>query len=272
MAKTIRTEEELRELWLTDNTDKVLGFHEVGRLALTGYVTMGEIESVRPDLWEKHKNFFKDMRRNYLADAKILVPPRITVYVFGGDKEYREKCCWNLGMTLVPYRVLENLFPIFVADKKTVPDEDYDGEPVIIWKNYTGRSLAKDYEDWLQLFDPYPFENIRTLANRIYRRHSITLHHKYGIVEGNEPPEMFLDNLYEDRKDGGDIKQAYRRFPILVHIVSEREFKVSVNQGVITKDRKLLCEYELYECSEYFPETVNAALNLCRYLQVNGAG
>lgn len=112
----------------------------------------------------------------------------------------------------------DEVFHVVGADK--VPFDNYDGQPVIIWDEWTATKFRKAFNrDTLKIFDPYPNK-----ASYNIKYGSINLINKYNIVSCIQPFGDFADDLMSPYNidgmhfDAEDKKQVYGRFPIYLNV------------------------------------------------------
>ena len=170
-------------------------------------------------------------RRFYLLKIAPMPHRRTSFYIEGKSESLNNSFSRDFARTLSGternLNDCENFFEVGTGTKFT----DYDGQPVIIWNNFSARTLLKKlgYQSFLSVFDPFP-PNCRLEKN-------VRLTHCINIVNSFQTWSEFLSEL---TANDIELNQGCRRFEFRL-MLNNDGYNIFTNRG-----EKNFVEYTKY--------------------------
>ena len=217
------------------------------RRAVMEGLTLREAREADPDVYADDLPRLKTLRGDFLT---TLNAPEsvINFYIFGEGGTGKDLLAKGLARSLAP----EVARPYFKVGGDNVSFEGYDGQPVVIWEDMRVAdmvSAARGRGSLFNILGPWresdpedaPVVNIKNSKTQLLNR--------VNIVTGPQHYDAFLRGLageYQAYRGGQlvqfeaeNLNQGFRRFPVIIP-VSEREFSIYVNVGVMEGSRDYL--------------------------------
>ena len=144
-------------------------------------------------------------RRFYLLKIAPMPHHRTSFYIEGKDEYCNKSFSYDLARTLADVEGRRKDSEIFFEVETGTRFKNYDGQPVIIWNNFSAKTLLKrlGYSGFLSIFDPFP-PNCRFGKN-------VRLTHCINIVNSFQTWSEFVNEL---TVNDIEFTQGCRRFAI----------------------------------------------------------
>ena len=144
-------------------------------------------------------------RRFYLLKIAPMPHHRTCFYIEGKDEYCNKSFSYDLARTLADVEEIRKDSEIFFEVETGTRFKNYDGQPVIIWNNFSAKTLLKQlgYSGFLSVFDPFP-PNCRLEKN-------VRLTHCINIVNSFQTWSEFVNEL---TVNDIEFTQGCRRFAI----------------------------------------------------------
>lgn len=239
--------DELRAKWGKKGdslTDKQL----MGQRIMLDGLTLLQAKEEDPLLYADNLEFFRKMRGVYLSDLR---PPktRLNYYISGDAGAGKGVMSKALARAMFPeLRKDEEIF--FEVGAENALFEGYDGQPVLIWNDRRAGNLIKELGGRSNVYDVFDTHPTKQKQNVKYS--SVGLVNAVNIVNSVQPYVEFLETLAGVNKDENDAgndydqkSQAYRRFPLIIHVHPE-EFDIYINKGFLSQKETYL-DYEAHK-------------------------
>lgn len=139
---------------------------------------------------------------------------RVNIYVFGEGGVGKTTLCDCIARGLYPNGGMREI--VFNTSSQGNTLRKYSGQPVLIWDDIRPEGLIGDLggrSNFLRVFRPNPrMETVNVKYG------SVTLLNKYNLVNSYMSFGQFIGKISGDE----DKNQYVRRFPIVIHILSEK--------------------------------------------------
>lgn len=187
------------------------------------------------------------LRHLYLKNMPV-PENRLNFYVDGDSGEGKGLLSRAIARSLYPGLPDEEIF--FEVGSDGVTFQEYDGQPVIIWNDFTSKDILAVFKNDIgavyNAFETHPRNKVENI-----KFGDIKLVNRYHIINSTEPYIEFLKGLKDNRQQpvfdenglNKLMRQSYRRFPFISH-VSADEILFMVNSGFLEKSN----DYYEYEC------------------------
>lgn len=200
-------------------------------------ISINTIKERVPLLYEQHSKRFERNRQMYLAKEAKLPSQRLNFLICGKPGLGKTEMAMGLARTF--YADLSDDECFYEIGDRGVRFQRYDGQPVIIWSDVMGRSLAEEFDiqSFINMIDTTPHGN---MANIKYG--DTRLINKVNIFCTTEDYITFMTGLNLGRVSS--LKQVYRRIPFIIPL-SYDDFDIGINKEFIGESEDFR-EYEWY--------------------------
>lgn len=184
-------------------------------------LTIEQAEEKYPLQFAQLEDKIRKARAWFLKHNAEMPKERRNIYIMGEARCGKTTLAKAIARTLIdPDNNLTDDEVFHIVGDNKVPFDNYDGQPVIIWDEWTATKFRKSFNrDTLKIFDPHPNKSVFNI-----KYGSVNLVNSINIISCIQPFEEFVNELMASYDiegmhfDSEEKNQVYGRFPVYIDV------------------------------------------------------